>query len=437
MSKTKRLFLIAFTTLALLLNAVNSPAQKASKADIDLWREVLHNVQRELKNNYYDPTFKGMDIDARFKVADENMKNAQSLGQLVGIVAQVLLDLNDSHTAFIPPFNATRLDYGWQMQAVGNDVYVAGVKPGSDAEAKGLRAGDKVLTIDRRPLDRTKIWLANYLYYALRPQRTVTLLVEKPDKRQEEITFAAKVREGSEVTAYGDYMNRYRDAEEDWRVERHRYYEANDDVLIWKMTGFDLSEDGLADAFGKLKKRKALILDMRGNSGGYVNVLERFAGYLFDSDIKIAERRGRKKMEPMVVKSQKDKIFKGQLVVLIDGSSASAAVVFARLVQLEKRGVIIGDRSSGSVMQSRYHQLQTGIVNGIGYGLSATDADVIMGDGKSLEHVGVEPDELLLPTAEEMSQRLDPVMVRAAALVGLKLDPKKAGELFPVEWKTR
>jgi hypothetical protein len=36
-----------------------------------------------------------------------------------------------------------------------------------------------------------------------------------------------------------------------------------------------------------------------------------------------------------------------------------------------------------------------------------------------------------------MSQRLDPVMVRAAALVGLKLDPKKAGELFPVEWKTR
>lgn len=435
--KTTRLFLIVVTTMALLLSAVDSPAQKASKADIDLWREVLHNVQRELKNNYYDPKFKGMDIDARFKLAEENMKNAQSLGQLVGIVAQVLLDLNDSHTAFIPPFNATRLDYGWQMQAVGNDVYVGGVKPGSDAEAKGLRTGDKVLTIDGRPMDRTRIWLANYLYYTLRPQRTITLLVEKPDKRQEQITFAAKVREGSQVTAYGDYMNRYRDAEEDWRVERHRYYEANEDVLIWKMTGFDLSEDGLADAFGKLKKRKALILDLRGNPGGYVSTLERFAGYLFDSDLKIADLRGRKSMDPMVVKSQKDKIFKGQLVVIIDGSSASAAEVFSRLVQLEKRGVVIGDRSSGSVMQSRYHALQTGIVNGLLYGLSATDADVIMGDGKSLEHVGVQPDELLLPTALEMSEREDPVMVRAAALVGFKLDAKKAGSLFPVEWKTR
>lgn len=437
MTKTTRLFPIVLLTLALVFNAVNSPAQKASKADVDQWREILHNVQRELKSNYYDPTFKGVDIEARFKLADENMKQAQSLGQLVGIVAQALLDLNDSHTFFIPPYNATRLDYGWQMRAVGPDVYVAAVKPGSDAAAKGLRAGDKVLAIDGRPLDRTKVWLANYLYYTLRPQRTISLQVERPDKRQEEIVFNAKVREGSEVTAYGDYMNRYRDAEEDERLDRHRYYEADDDVLIWKMPGFDLSEDGLADAFGKLKKRKALILDLRGNSGGYVRVLERFVGYLFDSDIKIADRRGRKTMEPMVARSQKEKIFKGQLVVLIDGSSASAAEVFARVVQLQKRGVVIGDRSSGSVMQSQYHRLQTGIVRAMVYGLSATEADVIMADGKSLEHAGVEPDELLLPTAEEMSQQHDPVLVRAAALVGLKLDAKKAGELFPVEWKNR
>ena len=88
-------------------------------------------------------------------------------------------------------------------------------------------------------------------------------------------------------------------------------------------------------------------------------------------------------------------------------------------------------------MQSEYHPLQTGIVKGLAYGLSVTDADVIMSDGKSLEHVGVIPDELLLPTAEEMSQRLDPVMARAAALVGFEPDPKKAGQLFPLEWKTR
>jgi hypothetical protein len=43
---------------------------------------VLRNVKRELTQNYYDPTFHGMDIEARFKLADEKVKNAESLGQL-------------------------------------------------------------------------------------------------------------------------------------------------------------------------------------------------------------------------------------------------------------------------------------------------------------------------------------------------------------------
>jgi len=40
----------------------------------------------------------GMDIEGRFKLADEKMKKAESEGQLFGIIAQVLLDLYDSHT---------------------------------------------------------------------------------------------------------------------------------------------------------------------------------------------------------------------------------------------------------------------------------------------------------------------------------------------------
>ena len=123
--------------------------------------------------------------------------------------------------------------------------------------------------------------------------------------------------------------------------------------------------------------------------------------------------------------------------MLIDAGSASAAEMFARIVQLEKRGVVIGDRSSGSVMEARFHKLQVGIKSAIGFAISATEADIIMPDGKSLEHVGVIPDELVLPTAEDMSTNRDPVLAFAAALVGINLDSKKAGELFPVEWKSR
>jgi hypothetical protein len=59
---------------------------------------------------------------------------------------------------------------------------------------------------------------------------------------------------------------------------------------------------------------------------------------------------------------------------------------------------------------------------------------MIMVDGKSLEHVGITPDEILLPTADDLATGRDPLLARAAALVGAKLEATTAGKLFPVEW---
>jgi C-terminal processing protease CtpA/Prc len=68
------------------------------------------------------------------------------------------------------------------------------------------------------------------------------------------------------------------------------------------------------------------------------------------------------------------------------------------------------------------------------YGISITGADIIMTDGKSLEHFGVTPDEIRLPTAADLAAKRDPVLVYAASLLGVKLSSEKAGELFPIEW---
>src|SRR6185369_8565262 len=151
--------------------------------------------------------------------------------------------------------------------------------------------------------------------------------------------------------------------------------------------------------------------------------------------LKVSDLKYRREVKTETADTKGNRGFKGKLIVLIDARSASASEIFARVIQLEKRGVVIGDRSMGAVMQSRPYQYEVGLETVSYYGASITNADVIMKDGKSLEHVGVTPDELMLPTAADLAANRDPVLARAAELLGLKLDPEAAVKLFPIEWK--
>jgi C-terminal processing protease CtpA/Prc len=86
-------------------------------------------------------------------------------------------------------------------------------------------------------------------------------------------------------------------------------------------------------------------------------------------------------------------------------------------------------------MRSRFHQHESGLDVVAPYGASVTDADIMMTDGKSIEHVGVEPDKLMVPTAADMAAGRDPVLAHAASLLGVKLEPEKAGTFFPYKWR--
>jgi len=135
--------------------------------------------------------------------------------------------------------------------------------------------------------------------------------------------------------------------------------------------------------FSIARKQKALVLDLRQNPGGAVVTLERMLGNVFEEDVKIADRAGRKELKPQLAKGRGKSAFNGKIIVLIDSNSASAAELFVRVIQLEHRGTVIGDLSSGSVMESRYCSESQGADTMIFYGFSITDADLIMKDGKS------------------------------------------------------
>ena len=92
---------------------------------------MLNQIRNDLRSNYYDPNFHGMDVEARFKAAEDRIKQATSNNQIFGIIAQLLADLHDSHTFFIPPSRAVTIEYGWKMQAIGDACIVTAIKPGT------------------------------------------------------------------------------------------------------------------------------------------------------------------------------------------------------------------------------------------------------------------------------------------------------------------
>ncbi len=243
------------TVFALFLSTIGSvnPARAQGLRGVDRERGhvLLNEVKGDIKKNYYDPQFHGVDLEAVFKEADQQLDKATSLGQVFGIIAQAVMKLNDSHTFFIPPWQTVKSDYGWLLQAIGDKCYVVGVKPGSDAEAKGLKVGDLVLAINGIPPQRHELWKLRYLYYQLRPQAGMHLTVKSPEGEPRDLDVLAKVQTSKgrlDFTGFSggsDIWNTEREFEKEDQLFRHRHTEIGKDVFIWKMPLFDSDSDAV------------------------------------------------------------------------------------------------------------------------------------------------------------------------------------------------
>jgi C-terminal processing protease CtpA/Prc len=161
-----------------------------------------------------------------------------------------------------------------------------------------------------------------------------------------------------------------------------------------------------------------------------VTTEEHLISQFFPTDVKIADVVTRERKDERMSKGRGAKAFRGELIVLTDSQSASAAEMFARVIQIEKRGKIIGDLSAGAVMTSITIGLFPSELSAMTrVGMSVTVADVIMRDGSRLEKIGVVPDLPIIPNAEALSKKLDPVLAVAAHSFGATLTPEDAGKL--------
>ena len=425
----------------LMAGLILSPAwcQRITNLERERAQTMLGDVASDVRHHYYDPKLRGVDWDARVQEAREKIAKAKFWEEATLDIAAAMEALDDSHTFFNPPSDPIPQDYGWRFQMVGNRCFVTHVRPKSDAEMKGLKPGDEVLTINGFTPTRESLNKIEYVVYTLVPQSSLHVEVRDLKGKIRQVDVKAKVRQSKAFTDIGDMTGR--DAwsvrledEDEWRRVRPRCKELGPKLMIMKLPGFLYPDLDIEEMLGKARKHSSLILDLRGDSGGAEPTLQDLLSDIFEDDVKIADRVARETTKPVIAKSSHRNAFTGKLIVLVDSESASASELFARVVQLGKRGTILGDRSSGSVMEARHYSHQTGSNPMFFYGTSVSEADLIMADGKSLENTGVLPDEVVLPGAADLANDRDPVMSRAAEIVGVTLSPEEAGTLFPFEW---
>ena len=418
--RSQILYCIASLIFFISFFGADSFAQGTLKSNRELMRGIAEGVHEIIKKNFYDPSLKGINWDKELHETQKKIDASNSPGEMLAAIYWMVRKMDDSHTRFLPPWQTLEPRFGFQVKPFGDTVRVYKIKEKSAAEKAGLLVGDTVLGIEGVVADRKQYWETQFYYRLIQPAAILVLDIQRNGKRQRlEIPADVRTRQAMEL-AY-DFSKVFDDIreEETSYAENPFQYASKDDIGYVKLRNFvgDMAERAL----WKVKGSRALIIDVRGNPGGEIDDLQRFAGYLEKSETELFTETRRGKTQKITAKPRQPSFSDVPIAVLVDSESASASEIIARHLQLSGRAVIIGDKTAGEVAGARYFQQRIGTEAAVFYGAQTTVAQVTFPDGKDIEKIGVTPDLMCIPEAADLVAKRDPCYGLAMTTLKAKL----------------
>jgi carboxyl-terminal processing protease len=182
------------------------------------------------------------------------------------------------------------------------------------------------------------------------------------------------------------------------------YGEVKDGVGVLTITRFDDETGSLARAVAadfKNKGVKGVVLDLRGNGGGYVTAAQAVAGIWLDKQLVTTERTHGKVTEEL--KSTGTPILNGiKTVVLVNGSSASASEIVAGALHDHKAATLMGEKTFGKGSVQKLMNLSNGAT------LKVTIARWYTPAGVNISEKGIVPDTTVVRSADDINASRDP-----------------------------
>jgi len=292
----------------------------------------INELIRYIDNNYVD------------SVDTQKLNNEAITGMLLGL---------DPHSVYIPasdfadandPLMGNFEGIGIQFKLERDTVMVVNTIPGGPSEKVGLLAGDRIVKVDDKNIASIK----------LENEKVMKLLKGPKGTKVKVGIFRKGLKKLLDFTIIRDVIPT-------WSIDVS--YAVNADIGYVKLSKFSATTaDELHTALLELKEKgvRKLILDLRGNSGGYLQEAIAVSDEFLPADQLIVYTQGLHRPK-QTAKSSSGGVWDDlPVVVLIDEGSASASEIVSGAIQDNDRGTIIGRRSFGKGLVQEQINLSDG-----------------------------------------------------------------------------
>lgn len=231
---------------------------------------------------------------------------------------------------------------GALIRRMGDDTYIAEPYEGNPAQKSGLRAGDKIISIDGKPMTKKS---SDEVSTALKGPKGTTIQVE-----------IERLNEGKKTISI---------ARDEIKIPDVPYFGMVDKEIGYvKLNSFtQTAASDVKSAIEKLRKEgmSKLVLDLRDNGGGLLIEAVKIVNFFVPKNTVVVSTKGRVKEENRVYTTLEEPIdTQIPLTVLVDGGSASASEIVAGSLQDLDRAVIIGQTSFGKGLVQRTYDMKYG-----------------------------------------------------------------------------
>jgi carboxyl-terminal processing protease len=309
---------------------------------------------------------------------------------IYGAISGMVKSLGDPYTVFLTPEETKRFveDVKGTFEGIGMEIgikkgqlQVIAPLEGTPAYKAGLKAGDKILKINDTPTVDLTLEQAVSMIRGPKGTKVRLTIYREGWEKEKEIEI---IRDVIEVPSLR--------------------WEEKDGIIYIRIYQFSekASFDFAKAAVEILKSSsRKIVLDLRDNPGGYLEVAQDIAGWFLEKGktVVIEEFANGERKE---YKSEGPSYFSDyKIVVLINGGTASGAEILAGALRDNLGILLIGEKSFGKGSVQELERLREG-------SLKITIAKWLTPSGKQISDVGLEPDEVVkIPEGEEKDLQLE------------------------------